>query len=211
MPPLPETAFGCLGTAGLAMAVTVMMSPAAALHRRPRRHRVVLAAIATAASFAALFYLQGPSRTWIPVLFATACGCAAASAALDILIGRIRDMCSLVIALSGAAAAYLSATWPMSVLAASISIAVLLFARQLTSNRTYGASIGWGDILFAGACGTWLAPGTVPFALLAAVAATGGIAFARSHGTRRRMPFAPGIAAGYGAVLLLQNFVTLLE
>jgi prepilin signal peptidase PulO-like enzyme (type II secretory pathway) len=25
------------------------------------------------------------------------------------------------------------------------------------------------------------------------------------------MPFAPGIAAGYGAVLLLQNFVTLLE
>lgn len=211
MPSLPETAFGCLGTAGLAMAVAVMMSPAAALRRRPRRHRVVLAAIATAASFAALFYLQAPSRTWIPVLFATACGCAAASAALDILIGRIRDICSLVIALSGAAAAYLSATWPMPLLAASMSIAVLLLARQLTSNRTHGASIGWGDILFAGACGTWLAPGTVPFALLAAVAATGGVAFATSHGTRRRMPFAPGIAAGYGAVLLLQNFVTLLE
>ena len=208
---LPETAFGCLGTAGLAIAVAVIMSPAAALHRRPRRHRVVLATFATAASFAALFYLQGPSRTWIPVLFATACGCAAASAALDILIGRIRDMCSLVIALSGAAAAYLSTTWPMSVLAASLSIAVLLLARQLTSNRTHGASVGWGDILFAGACATWLAPGTVPFALLAAVATTGGIAFATSGRTRRRMPFAPGIAAGYGVVLLLWNFVTLPE
>lgn len=206
---LPESALGSLGIAALTIITAAAMSPTARLQRRTRRYPIALTVITIAVCFAMTFYLKEPTRIGVSILFAATCGSAAASATLDILIGRVRDTCSSAIAVSGALAAYLSGTLPASLLATLMSVGILLVARRLASSRTQTPGIGWGDILFAGACGIWIAPGMLPIALLAATVITACLTFTGPGRPRRRMPFAPGIAAGYGAVLLLQGYATI--
>ncbi len=150
-----------------------------------------------AASLFAVFYGNGHTPVQ-NLLFCLAAGAGAAAAAVDARHHLLPDLSTALIAGSGLLAAALRGEAGHALLAAALSAAILVLAARLTRRPGPDRSLGDGDILLAAACATWAAPGLVAWCLLLAAgltAAAGAVGGAwRLAG---RMPFGPGLLAGY--------------
>jgi prepilin signal peptidase PulO-like enzyme (type II secretory pathway) len=124
------------------------------------------------------------------------------SARTDWRFGVIADLTSAI----AACAALIGATRlnpQLSVidisLGAALSIAILGLAAGYSYLRRRQTGIGSGDIILAGACGLWVGPVAAALALFAAATLTALIAIVKRVDPQARLPFAPGLAAGYTA------------
>lgn len=132
--------------------------------------------------------------------FALAAGAGGAAAAIDARRHLLPDVATGLIALSGLVAAISRNHVGASLIAGLISAAILIAAAMLTRKPGRDKTLGEGDILLAGACGLWLAPEQVPYALLGATALTAVVGYASSIRQGKgpgRMAFGPGLTAGY--------------
>ena len=200
---MPDTASLVSGLlAGLTAGLSGwMLGPSAKILRRRRRRHHLMLPLGAGSLVATVF---GAVSHDLPgsLLFAAACGAGASAATLDLTVRRVHDLNTLTIAAAGLGAAALSGTWFGPMASSLGSMAILALARVLTSSRATTGSLGLGDILFASACGLWIAPAHLPYALLAAVAATILLARPWRPDAARRIAFVPGLGVGYGAVAL---------
>ena len=133
--------------------------------------------------------------------FALAAGAGAASAAIDARHHLLPDTGAGLIALAGLISAIARGDAGHALIAAAISALILITAAILTRRPGRGKTLGEGDVLIAGACGMWLSPEQVPYALIGATALTAAVGFTigvRRNGNSGRLAFGPGLAAGYG-------------
>ncbi len=193
-------AFVLLGmmSAGLA---TLTLGPAAQIWRRRRRRNALIVPLLVATLLAGSYTLLSGNLS-DSLLFALACGAGAAAATLDFTVRRVHDVNALVIAATGFVSAALDTSWMIAIPASLGSAAILGLAGALTSARRSGPTLGHGDIIFAAACGLWIEPSHLPYALLAAVAATLVLARPWQSSAPTRIAFVPGLGLGYGATAL---------
>jgi prepilin signal peptidase PulO-like enzyme (type II secretory pathway) len=158
----------------------------------------------------ALYVVTGAtSGDWI----AAACAGTALMAGLnavhtDISLGTISDYSSLVILGTGAlyaSRAISDLTLLESGAGGAFAGAILLLALVIVRIRSGLAGLGSGDIVLGIAAGFWTGYAGVGPALLAAVAITGLLAFIRRAGRTTRLPFAPGLVAGFALTAVLQE------
>tara|TARA_R110000744_G_scaffold1843_4_gene6812 strand:- start:4873 stop:5496 length:624 start_codon:yes stop_codon:yes gene_type:complete len=156
---------------------------------------LLAAALLTGAYFFAIDHLLSA------MAFALAAGAGAAAAAIDARRQLLPDVGAGLIALAGLASAISRDALISALIAGAISAVILIAAALLTRKPGRDKTLGDGDILLAGACGFWLAPEQVPYALLCATILTAASGFATRMRTGEglgRMAFGPGLIAGYG-------------
>ena len=162
---------------------------------------VILTVSLAVAAALSLLYWAGSDQALPSTAFALAAGAGASAAAVDARHQLLPDAGAGLIALGGIIAAVSRADAVSALIAAMVSAGILIIAGLLTRRRGKPASLGQGDVLLAGACGLWVAPEHVPYALLGATVLTAGAGLAsgalRGAGPGR-MAFGPGLAAGYG-------------
>jgi len=184
--------------------LTVLLAAGAALvliatgKTRPGPRGLIIS-LAAAAVLTGL-YGAGSNQAAPAMAFALAAGAGAAAAAIDARHHLLPDAGAGLIALSGLAAALASGKVSDALIAGALSAAILIAAAMLTQRPGQGESLGEGDVLLAGACGLWLAPGEVSYALIGASALTAATGFATGawRNSGGRIAFGPGLAAGYG-------------
>lgn len=133
-----------------------------------------------------------------------AAGAATSAALLDLKTGTVADLQSVIIAAAGLLAATdlhpaPSLLWCVggAVLAGGVLALVALSFRAIRGESGLGA----GDVGLALALGAWSGAGLVGPALLVACLATLAVGALRGATARTRLPFAPGLCAGFGAVV----------
>lgn len=162
---------------------------------------VSLTASVVAAVVMTGFYHATTDHAISSMAFALAAGAGAAAAAIDARRHLLPDIGAGLIALGGLVSAISRGEAVGALIAGVISAAILIAAAMLTRKPGRDKTLGEGDILLAGACGLWLAPEQVPYALLGAAALTAAVGYATSvkqGGGLGRMAFGPGLTAGYG-------------
>ncbi|GJL96477.1 MAG: hypothetical protein DHS20C06_02940 [Hyphobacterium sp.] len=166
----------------------------------PPARRGLSGGLALAAILAFLFYNNTSDRMISSMAFALAAGAGAVAAAIDARRHLLPDAGASLIAIGALISAIIRDEVINALIASVISAAVLIVAAMLTYRPARGKSLGEGDVILAGACGLWLTPEQVPYALICATVVTAVVGFTigvtqRDHSGR--MPFAPGIAIGY--------------
>jgi leader peptidase (prepilin peptidase)/N-methyltransferase len=124
------------------------------------------------------------------------------AARTDLRFGVVADLTSALVAaagLIGATRLNPALTLIDIGLGAALSLAILGLAAGYGRLRRGQAGLGSGDVILAGACGLWVGPVAAAMALFAAAALTALIAIVRRVDAQARLPFAPGLAAGYTA------------
>lgn len=138
---------------------------------------------------------------WMSLAFALAAGAGAAASIIDAQSQLLPDSGAGLVAMAGLGTTLIGGDLMASLLAAGLSIAILAGAGWITRRPGRAKTLGEGDILLGGACGLWLSPEQVPYALLAAVAITitmGLVSGGWRLGKQSRLAFGPGIVMGYG-------------
>lgn len=133
--------------------------------------------------------------------FAVAAGAGAAASAVDLRHHLLPDLGTGLIALSGLVAAFTEASVLASMAAGLICVLILVLASFATRRAGRPSPMGEGDVYLAGACGVWLVPAIVPYALISAVMITLAIGLGSGQlrrNIRGKMAFGPGLAAGTG-------------
>lgn len=169
-----------------------------------------LTASLAAAAVLTGFYHAASDHSISSMAFALAAGAGGAAAAIDARRHLLPDAGAGLIALCGLISAITRGDTINALIAGVISAVILIAATLLTHKPGRGKALGEGDVLLAGACGLWLVPDQVPYALVGAAALTAAAGFAtsleRSDGPGR-MAFGPGLAVGYGVAVV--SFVSL--
>jgi len=138
---------------------------------------------------------------WTSFGFALAAGAGAAASVIDARSKLLPDSGAGLVAIAGLSSALIGGNLIPALLSAGFSSAILAGAGWITRRPGRAKTLGEGDILLGGACGLWLSPDQVPYALLAAVAITVAAGLASGSWNTdgaNRIAFGPGIALGYG-------------
>lgn len=131
-------------------------------------------------------------------LAAAAALCVAVST--DLRFGLLADLSSLIIAVSGLAASPLLSpglTYTEIFIAAGLAIGILGLAGLYGHLSRGQMGLGSGDILLAGALGLWCAPVTAALGLAIGAGLTLLTAMFLKTRANIRLPFGPGLAAGF--------------
>lgn len=153
----------------------------------------------------AFFTLNDPFLTSAGMAATTALAVAVST---DLRFGLLADLTSLIIAgaaLMGAPLLTPGLNYPEMALSAGLSVGILALAGLYGRLRRGEMGLGAGDIVFAGALGLWCP--TVAAALGVAIGAIltllAGLAFkARAD---MRLPFGPGLTAGFILAFVLER------
>ncbi len=197
---------GWLALAGIALAALAggAINARFAASSRARLRLALAGGSALAALLAGLgalaFALPGP----VCVLAALAAGFAAGAAILDLATGQIADLQSGVMLMCGLCASVFlrwpgQEIWLALLLAgggAALSAGILWGVSRLYKAWKGEPGLGDGDIILAGAAGSWAGLAMVGVGLLAASIGTLLVAVALGR-TEGRLPFGPGIVVGF--------------
>jgi len=182
------------------------------LLKRPARRRTTAlclgAALLFAAAYGGLTALTDSLSMLQITLFGAASAVAAAAAAFDLRTRRVLDLHWLLIAVLGLVTAWVTGGILPALLSTFSAAATLSLAGAIASRLTRRPALGAGDILLAAGLALWVAPAHSPFAFLIAVAVTAFVSVTNRSGKIHALPFAPGLAVGFGLIALTGKGLT---
>ncbi len=197
---------GALIGAGVCLAAGLLTPPMPGLLKRPARRRAAALCLGTAlllaAAYGGLTALTDSLSVLQIALFGAAGAVTAAAAALDLRTRRVLDLHWLLIATLGLVTAWVMGGILPALLSAFSAAATLSLAGAIASRLTRRPALGAGDILLATSLALWVAPAHSPFAFLIAVAVTAFVFMTNRSGKIHALPFAPGLAVGFGLIAL---------
>lgn len=128
---------------------------------------------------------------------------AAAAAQQDLRENRVSDWQSILVLVSGVCYSLVHATRSFCDIAIALALGVMLLlipaiAYRLIQRRD---GLGVGDLFFVAALATWLDPRLVPVGV--ALSALLSAIFGYILSSKRRIPFAPGLAIGFISIHLM--------
>lgn len=137
-------------------------------------------------------------------LAAAAALCVAVST--DLRFGRLADLTSAIIAISAlisSPALNPGLTYQKMMIAAALATGILGLAGLYGRWRQGQAGLGGGDVILAGALALWCAPMTATIGVAAGAALTLLVGLFLRVGASDRLPFGPGLAAGFVLAIVL--------
>ena len=139
-----------------------------------------------------------------------AAGAVCVAVSTDLRFGLLADLTSLIIALSGLVAAPLltpGLTRLEMLIAAALAMAILGLAGLYGRIRRGQMGLGGGDILLAGALALWCSPVTAALGVALGAGLTLILAVLRKAQAETRLPFGPGLAAGFVLAFVLDKLL----
>lgn len=132
----------------------------------------------------------------------------AAAVTTDLRFGQLADLTSLIVAICALAAAprlTVGLGYLEMVISAGLAAGILALAGLYGRLRRGEPGLGAGDVLLAGALGLWcpVVTATLGVALGAGLTLIAGVVLKARPGTR--LPFAPGLAAGFILAFILEK------
>ncbi|WP_440958849.1 hypothetical protein ACFELO_01705 [Oceanicaulis sp. LC35] len=154
----------------------------------------------------ALFLANGD---WVQTSAALAAGTALCVAvSLDLRLGLLADLTSLILAVAAFSLAPVltpGLSLVEMVISAALAAGILGLAGLYGRLRRGQMGLGGGDIVLAGALGLWCAPVTAALGVALGAGLTLLVALLRAADGQSRLPFGPGLAAGFLLALGLQR------